>query len=108
MRHQSTDAQKNEFIDMGRTRKREVFKYPLPPKRPFVGLLLFTNASVFQSCDLIGLPEYSRRGVKCGIFKINDIRQTGLTDFAPVDPIYLNLCTYKISPKCWSCQYSFL
>lgn len=70
-------------------------KDPYSPKRPFAHLLLFTNAPIVQSHDLVGLPEYSRWGENTGLFKISQTRQIKLIDFASVFPIYLNLCAYK-------------
>ena len=68
---------------------------PCLPKRPFARLLLSTNVSIFESKDLIGLPEYFRWGQNPGVFKINHTRKIELVDFASVAAIYLNLCGCK-------------
>ena len=79
-----------------------LLKGPSSPKRPCTRLLLFTNASIVQSCDLNGLPEYSR-------WCENLCIQIQLLSL--VAPIYLNLLapTKDIySPKYWNCLWFFV
>ena len=64
-------------------------------QKPLARWVLFTNASIVQSCDLIGLPEYSRWTENTGVFKISQTRQVWPIDFASAAQIYLNLCACK-------------